>query len=150
MGNNLGMACGPKGLDDSALGFNPISANLIKASTGRMYFVPEGQHDSSQARSAWNSANPKSRPLGYGMLRASKRTDSTWRPFPREIPLGLAAPDHTVPYGTVLSRDTFPGTSCLATIMLSVEALINLALMGWKLWAWVIQSFQGKESSQEL
>src|ERR1700751_4142805 len=34
------------------------------------------------------------------------------RTFRREIPLGLAAPDHTVPYGTVLSRDTFPGTSC--------------------------------------
>src|ERR1700722_19275958 len=25
-------------------------------------------------------------------------------------------PDHTVPYGTVLSRDAFPGTSCQATI----------------------------------
>src|ERR1700722_5573145 len=25
-------------------------------------------------------------------------------------------PDHTVPYGTVLSRDGFPGTSCQATI----------------------------------
>src|SRR5271165_2360109 len=34
----------------------------------------------------------------------------------REIPLGLAAPDHAVPYGTVLSRDAFPGTSCQATI----------------------------------
>jgi hypothetical protein len=55
------------------------------------------------------------------MLRAGMRTDSTWRPFPREIPLGLAAPDHTVPYGTVLSRDTFPGTSCQATIVLSLR-----------------------------
>jgi hypothetical protein len=25
-------------------------------------------------------------------------------------------PDHTVPYGTALSRDAFPGTSCQATI----------------------------------
>src|ERR1700730_12912797 len=25
-------------------------------------------------------------------------------------------PDHTVPYGTVVSRDDFPGTSCQATI----------------------------------
>jgi len=33
---------------------------------------------------------------------------------------GLAAPDHTVPYGTVLSVDDFPGTSCQATIMLSL------------------------------
>ncbi|HKM59137.1 MAG TPA: hypothetical protein VJX28_10330, partial [Chthoniobacterales bacterium] len=31
-------------------------------------------------------------------------------------PLGLAAPDHTVPYGTILSRDAVPGTSCQATI----------------------------------
>ena len=28
--------------------------------------------------------------------------------------LGLAAPDHTVPCGTVLSRDVVPGTSCHA------------------------------------
>jgi hypothetical protein len=32
--------------------------------------------------------------------------------FDPKIPLGLAAPDHTVPYGTDLSRDAFPGTSC--------------------------------------
>ena len=32
------------------------------------------------------------------------------------IHLGLVTPDHTVPYGTVLSRDAFPGTSCQATI----------------------------------
>jgi hypothetical protein len=32
------------------------------------------------------------------------------------IHLGLATPDHTVPYGTVLSRDAVPGTSCQATI----------------------------------
>jgi hypothetical protein len=36
--------------------------------------------------------------------------------FRQEIPLGLAAPHHTVPYGTVLSRDAVPGTSCQATI----------------------------------
>jgi hypothetical protein len=30
-----------------------MSANLIKALARRMYFVPEGQHDRSQARSAW-------------------------------------------------------------------------------------------------
>ena len=33
---------------------------------------------------------------------------------------GIATPDHTVPYGTVLSVDAFPGTSCQATIMLSL------------------------------
>ena len=37
------------------------------------------------------------------------------------LPVGSAAPDHTVPYGTVLSGDAFPGTSCLATISLSLR-----------------------------
>jgi hypothetical protein len=32
------------------------------------YFVPEGLHDRSLARSAWDSATPKSRPVGYGMI----------------------------------------------------------------------------------
>jgi CsoR family transcriptional regulator, copper-sensing transcriptional repressor len=59
------------------------------------------------------------------MIRAGVRTDSTWRTFSREIPLELAAPDHTVPYGTVHSRDTVPGTSCLATIMLSLRDKIH-------------------------
>jgi hypothetical protein len=36
-------------------------------------------------------------------------------------PQGLAALDHTVPYGTALSRDAFPGTSCLATIAPSLR-----------------------------
>ena len=39
-----------------------------------MYFVPEGQHDRSQARSAWDSAPQKIRPVGYGMIRAGVRT----------------------------------------------------------------------------
>src|ERR1700736_3557163 len=38
-----------------------------------MYFVPEGQHDRSQARSAWDSAPQKSRPVGYGMIRRGVR-----------------------------------------------------------------------------
>jgi hypothetical protein len=53
---------------------------------------------------------------------------------------GIARLDQTVPFGTVLSVDAFPGTSCQATIMLSLwdenilgaEALIKLALMGLK------------------
>jgi hypothetical protein len=35
---------------------------------GRMYFVPEGQHDRSQARSAWDSVPRMYRPVGYGMI----------------------------------------------------------------------------------
>jgi hypothetical protein len=47
---------------------------------------------------------------------AFRLPEETRRTFRREISLELAAPDHTVPYGTVFSRDAFPGTSCLATI----------------------------------
>jgi hypothetical protein len=42
------------------------------------------------------------------------------RIFDEKFPLGLAAPDHAVSYGTVLSIDTFPGTSCQATIGMSL------------------------------
>src|SRR5580700_10717786 len=80
----------------------------------------------------------KSRPVGYGLIRAGVRTDSmigvtvfrartssdtnlSRRVFSLPKKHGaqfdeLAAPDHTVPYGTVPSRDAFPGTSCQATI----------------------------------
>jgi hypothetical protein len=47
-------------------------------------------------------------PGGCGLIRAGVRANS--------VKLGLAAPDQTVPYGTVLSRDAFPGTSCRATV----------------------------------
>jgi hypothetical protein len=36
-----------------------------------MVFVPEGQHDSSQARSAWESVPRENRPVGYGMIGRS-------------------------------------------------------------------------------
>jgi hypothetical protein len=39
--------------------------------------------------------------------------------------LELAAPDHTVPYGTVPSMDAFPGTSCQATIVLSLRDALS-------------------------
>jgi hypothetical protein len=48
-----------------------------------------------------------------------------WRTSRREIPLGLAAPDHT--YGTVLSKDAFPGTSCQATIGVSLRDALATA-----------------------
>jgi hypothetical protein len=41
-----------------------------------MHFGPEGQHDRSLARSAWDSAPRKSRPVGYGVIRARVRADS--------------------------------------------------------------------------
>jgi hypothetical protein len=52
---------------------------------------------------------------------------------------GLAAPDHTVPYGTVLSGDAFKALRARATIVLSLrdekhillaQALIMLGFMG--------------------
>ncbi len=54
----------PKGLQSRAPGFNPISANLIKASVGveNVFFVPEGQHDRSLARSAWKASNERAVP----------------------------------------------------------------------------------------
>ena len=98
---------------------------------GRVAFVPEGQADRSQARSAWDNATSKSRPVGYGVIGAGVRADSmigvgvTKFQIRRlkilTLSVGLAAPDHTVPYGTALWRDAFPGTSCLATIMLSLR-----------------------------
>jgi hypothetical protein len=39
----------------------------------------------------------------------------------KELSVGLAAPDQTLPYGTAIWRDAFPGTSCLATIILSLR-----------------------------
>jgi len=38
--------------------------------------VPEGRYDRSLARSAWDSATPKSRPVGYGVISIGVRTDS--------------------------------------------------------------------------
>ena len=90
----------------------------------------------------------KIRPVGYGMIRAGVRADAkigrgnfecgigkqsrnalnALVDFPDPVrhlvtllPVGSATPDHTVPYGTVLSGGAFPGTSCLATIMLSLR-----------------------------
>jgi hypothetical protein len=34
-------------------------------------FVPEERCERSLARSAWDSATPKNRPVGYGMIRAA-------------------------------------------------------------------------------
>jgi hypothetical protein len=105
----------------------------MRVSDGRMAFVPEGQADRSLARRAWDNATPKRRPVGYSVIRAGVRADSMIgvtkfqmrRLKTFTLGVGLAAPDHTVPYGTVLSRDAFPGTSCLATIMLSLRDEIH-------------------------
>jgi hypothetical protein len=38
--------------------------------------VPEGWSDRSLARSAWTAPPQKSRPVGYGLIRAGMRRDS--------------------------------------------------------------------------
>jgi hypothetical protein len=62
-------------------GLKPISANLIKASTERMYFVPEGQHDRSQARSAWRYE--ENSPVPEGRLNGSWPSLDANIPFKR-------------------------------------------------------------------
>ena len=50
----FGMFYCPEEVEEFSPGFNPISAKIIVwRFDGRMAFVPEGQVDSSQARSAW-------------------------------------------------------------------------------------------------
>src|ERR1700733_9683926 len=60
---------------------------------------------------------------------SNRKTETeTRRTSRREIPLGFAAPDPTVPYGTVLWRDAFPGTSCQATIgVVPTDALADIS-----------------------
>jgi len=124
---------------EGGIGMDPVktapkvNANLMRVFDGRMAFVPEGQADRSQARTAWDNATPKRRPVGYGVIGAGVRAD--WmigatkfqirRLKTLTLSVGIAAPDHTVPYGTVLRRVAFPGTPCLATIMLSLRDKID-------------------------
>jgi hypothetical protein len=48
-----------------------------------MYFVPMGQHDRSQARSAWESVPQKNRPVGYGMMGTLIQQARRLLPLPR-------------------------------------------------------------------
>ena len=61
---------------------------------GRMAFVPEGQADRSLARSAWDNASLKSRPVGYGVIGAGVRADSMIEvtKFPIRRPKTLTLP----------------------------------------------------------
>jgi hypothetical protein len=71
---------------------------------GRMVFVPEGQTDRSQARSPWVT------------MQSAPRPGCLFSVLSQSFSLLSFVPDHTVPYGTALSREAFPGTSCQATI----------------------------------
>src|ERR1700726_3885060 len=85
-----------------------------------MAFVPEGQADSSQARSAWESAPRKYRPVGCGMIgRSQSQKYFSWKWAPCRIGAHTCT-NHTVPYGTALWVGAVPGTSCQATIASSL------------------------------
>jgi hypothetical protein len=63
-----------------------------------MAFVPEGRCDRSLARSAWASATQKSRPVGYGLIRAGVRTYANWKKllaWIHQTPLGNEAMAHS-------------------------------------------------------
>jgi hypothetical protein len=86
---------------------------------GRMAFVPEGKADRSQARSAWESVPQMYRPVGHGMIgRSQFQRYVSWKCESCRIGAQTCR-NHTVPYGTALWVGAVPGTSCLATIMLS-------------------------------
>ena len=74
-----------------------------------MALVPEGQHDRSQARSAWNHEEAFD---ALSLAHAGAQ-------FRRQISVGLTMTS-TVPPGRV-SLHRYPGTSCLATISLSLR-----------------------------
>jgi hypothetical protein len=85
-----------KGGEELSPGFQPRSADLMRGgSMGEWFFVPEGQPDSSQAPSAWVEMQRGPVPEGR-----SKAQSSRW--------------DEAIFF-------TIPGTSCLATIGLSLR-----------------------------
>src|SRR6202035_4586703 len=97
--------------------------------------------DRSLARSAWESVPRKNRPVGYGMIGAQLIPElflvhmcavfqfsySKFRHSNHRIGAQTCT-NHTVPYGTVLSRDAVPGTSCQATIAPSLRDIWQQAL----------------------
>ena len=70
-GENNGLREGSCVLEGTERVARRLSASLFKASALRIYFVPEGQHDRSLARSAWESVHRANRPVGHGMIGRS-------------------------------------------------------------------------------
>jgi hypothetical protein len=93
--------------------------------------VPNPQSRRDGAIVAWHEVpgtvpSQENRPVGHGMIRAGMHIDLDDWSWSEEF-LGLAAHDQTVPYGTVLVRGAVsPGTSCQATIGLSLRDCIAL------------------------
>ncbi len=76
-----------------------------------MIFVPEGQADRSLARSAWDNATAKSRPVGYGVIRAGVRADSMIEVTKFQIRISMGNPDNLF---EPLSRKTAAESSGVA------------------------------------
>jgi hypothetical protein len=76
-----GVSFGPKGQENLAPGLPWVLGLSREALKGRadrrMYFVPEGQHESSQARSAWGQRHPMSRPVWTNPLSHFSNTQVT-------------------------------------------------------------------------
>ena len=88
----------------SAFGVNPISAKIIVSRFDRrMAFVPEGQAERSQARSAWVT-------MQRGPVRRDGRSHCQ-----SQAEIGSIVPLDGVIFLMI------PGTSCLATIGLSLR-----------------------------
>jgi hypothetical protein len=84
-----------------------FGAEFAKRFDGRMAFVPEGRCDRSLARSAWDSATQKSRPVGYGLIRAGVCTNSMIGVTNTSGMSGILRP--IIPYPTGrFSRGTLP------------------------------------------
>jgi hypothetical protein len=100
-----------------------------------MAFVPEGQADSSQARSAWS--HEKNSPVPAGRLNGPRLRFGARQQDIITISLGTEI-DFDRPSRTAVFLYRYPGTAYLATILLSLrdkmhspaEALLKLMLMG--------------------
>jgi hypothetical protein len=100
-----------------------------------MAFVPEGQADRSLARSAWDNATPKSRPVGYGVICAGvRRADSMIEVTKFQIPRlkTLRSPwDSLRPIIPYLTGRFFRPRP-LIVIVLELELVLGSVILGLK------------------
>jgi hypothetical protein len=98
--------------------FVRINKSLLSTKAERdLGLWPKGAGENASRRVRSDSGRCAHRFEDWSDEVSNRKTETeTRRTSRREMPLGFAAPDHTVPYGTVLWRDAFPGTSCRATI----------------------------------
>src|SRR5580692_10555152 len=109
-----------------------------------MAFVPEGRCDRSLARSAWGSATQKSRPVGYGLIRAGVRTGTrSYRTLRDDSPGGR--------FSQALRARLLSCCPSGTKYIFATGPLIKLALMGLKPRAeYVGPLLRGKSSFNSL